>query len=169
MSIFTPDINFLRGHSIVNGRTDYAPIRDKMVLIQRGELISGELTKGIVGAASGGLNHLIWKEKGSAEAKDFLSTAQKVVNAWLVGHGFSVGVSDAVPTIETKQNIEKTLKEYKRKVFKIINQAHLGTLKCQPGKNMIDSFEASVNTALNEARDKAGTLAFTNLSDNNKI
>ena len=75
MSIFTPDINFLRGHSIVNGRTDYAPIRDKMVLIQRGELISGELTKGIVGAASGGLNHLIWKEKGSAEAKDFLSTA----------------------------------------------------------------------------------------------
>jgi len=64
---------------------------------------------------------LIWREKGSAEAKDFLSTAQKIVNAWLVGHGFSVGVSDAVPTIETKSNIEKTLKEYKRKVFKIIS------------------------------------------------
>jgi hypothetical protein len=29
---------------------------------------------------------------------------------------------------------------------------------------MIDSFEMSVNTELNEARDKSGTLAFKNLS-----
>ncbi len=34
---------------------------------------------------------------------------------------------------------------------------------------MIDSFEASVNTELNEARDKSGTLAFKNLSPFNKI
>lgn len=75
MSIFIPDINFLRGQSVANGKTNYAPIRDKMVLIQRGELISGELTKSIVGAASGGLNHLIWIEKGCTEAKEFLSSA----------------------------------------------------------------------------------------------
>jgi len=34
---------------------------------------------------------------------------------------------------------------------------------------MIDSFESSVNTELNEARDKSGTLAFKNLSPLNKI
>ena len=34
---------------------------------------------------------------------------------------------------------------------------------------MIDSFEASVNTELNKARDKSGTLAFKNLSPFNKI
>ena len=34
---------------------------------------------------------------------------------------------------------------------------------------MIDSFEMSVNTELNEARDKSGTLAFKNLSQFNKI
>lgn len=34
---------------------------------------------------------------------------------------------------------------------------------------MMDSFEASVNTTLNEARDLAGTLAFKNLGHSNKI
>ena len=34
---------------------------------------------------------------------------------------------------------------------------------------MIDSFEASVNKELNEARDKSGTLAFKNLDSYNKI
>jgi len=67
------------------------------------------LTKSIVGSASGGLNHLIWKEKGYSEARDFLSTAQKVVNAWLVGHGFSVGVSDVVPSNNIRLNIDRTL------------------------------------------------------------
>ena len=34
---------------------------------------------------------------------------------------------------------------------------------------MIDSFEASVNQELNEARDQSGTLAFKNLDSFNKI
>lgn len=34
---------------------------------------------------------------------------------------------------------------------------------------MIDSFEASVNKELNEARDKSGTLTFKNLDSYNKI
>ncbi len=56
-----------------------------------------------------------------------------------------------------------------RKVEKIINKSNLGTLNCQPGKNMLESFEANVNKTLNEARDKAGDFAYKNLAASNKI
>ncbi len=90
----------------------------------------GEFTKAIVGASSGGLVHLIWKESGPMACSDFLSSLQKIINCWLVDHGFSVGIQDAVSSIETKREIAETLKNYKRKVAKIINQAQSGTLQC---------------------------------------
>jgi DNA-directed RNA polymerase II subunit RPB1 len=54
--------------------------------------LAGELTKQVVGSASGGIIHVIFREKGFAAARDFMSNLQKVVNAWLQTHGFSVGV-----------------------------------------------------------------------------
>jgi len=42
------------------------------------------------------------------------------VNCWLVDHGFSVGISDAVSSLETKREITDTLKKYKHNVHKII-------------------------------------------------
>ena len=92
-----------------------------------------------------------------------------MVNRWLIEHGFTVGVEDTIATARTITLIKDTLGHYKRKVEKIINKSHLGTLRCQPGKNMIESFEANVNKALNEARDKAGDYAYKNLAASNKI
>jgi len=106
---------------------------------------------------------VIWKEMGPTASRDFLTSAQNVVNCWLVEHGFTVGVQDACATEQTKAAIAETLRKHKRKVDKIINLTHSGSLTCQPGKNMVESFEANVNKALNEARDKAGNLAFKNL------
>lgn len=138
-------------------------------MIQRGELIQGEFTKAIVGSSSGGLNHVIWREGGPLASRDFLTSCQNVVNRWLIEHGFTVGVEDTIATTRTNTLIKDTLNAHKRKVDKIINKSHLGTLSCQPGKNMMESFEAIVNKTLNEARDKAGDFAYKNLAASNKI
>jgi DNA-directed RNA polymerase II subunit RPB1 len=74
MSLIIPDVNMIRGQTSKDGRTDYVPIREKMVLIQRGEFLIGEFTKAIVGASSGGLVHIIWKESGPIACSDFLSS-----------------------------------------------------------------------------------------------
>jgi DNA-directed RNA polymerase II subunit RPB1 len=42
-------------------------------------------------------------------------------------------------------------------------------LKVQPGKTILETFEAKVNKVMNEARDKAGKTAFNSLSGENKI
>lgn len=39
----------------------------------------------------------------------------------------------------------------------------MGKLKSQPGKSMMESFEATVNVTLNEARDKSGQMALGDL------
>jgi len=64
---------------------------------------------------------VIFREKGWAAARDFMSNLQKVVNTWLMTHGFSVGVQDACATKETKEGIQKTLDLHKRRVYKVIN------------------------------------------------
>ena len=178
MSLIIPDVNMVRKtgagkHKIspedVRERTNYASVNDKMIIISRGELIQGEFTKAVVGSSSGGLNHIIWREKGPTFARDFLTGCQNVVNRWLIEHGFTVGVEDTIAALKTNKLISDTLVSHKKKVEKIINKSHLGTLSCQPGKNMIESFEANVNKKLNEARDKAGDYAYKNLAASNKI
>jgi DNA-directed RNA polymerase II subunit RPB1 len=116
MSLIIPNVNLIRKGPKTQGKFNYAPASDKMVLISKGELLAGEFTKAIVGSSSGGLNHIIWKECGPNACRDFLTSAQNVVNCWLSEHGFTVGVEDTITNEHVKNHIKETLKEYKKKV-----------------------------------------------------
>ena len=135
------------------------------MLIERGELLQGSLTKQIVGSVGQGLVHLIQREYGQKSCSQFLSSVQKLVNNWLLTQGFTVGVQDIiVDKRETSDSISGTLTKFKRQVSKIVNRSQLGKLKSQPGKSMQESFEAQVNKKLNDARDKSGNIALDGLS-----
>lgn len=71
---------------------------DSSMIIRRGELIMGALQKEIVGSGAGGLIHQIWLDHGPDSTNYFLTTAQRIVNNWLMMSGFTVGASDVVPT-----------------------------------------------------------------------
>ena len=77
-SLIIPDINFEK-----NGDKGVLSNADKNILIRKGELIMGNLTKGAIGNSSGGMIHIIWKEKGPYGCRDFLSNVQLIVNNWL--------------------------------------------------------------------------------------
>lgn len=94
---------------------------------------------------------------------------QGVINNWLVLHGFTVGVSDIIARENTMGLIRSTLKKQLRKVNEIIAHSQIGKLKSQPGKSMIESFEAQVNQQLNDARDKSGNIALEDLSSVNRL
>ncbi len=61
------------------------------VVIQNGEVLAGTLCKKSLGAAPGGLVHIIWMEHGPEAARAFLSQTQYTINQWLLQHGFSIG------------------------------------------------------------------------------
>lgn len=69
----------------------------------------GMLDKGVVGSTSGGLVHYIYLDHGPERAANFLTYTQRIVNNWLVMHGFTVGCSDIVPDYATQQRVESLM------------------------------------------------------------
>ena len=167
-SLLLPRIQYMRYNEDRKTR-NWASSTDKNIRIVNGEILCGQMTKGQVGNTGGGLVHIIWKEFGSESCKAFLSQVQNVINNWLVLHGFTVGVQDIIAREKTMDLIRSTLRKQLKKVQKIIQNSQIGKLKSQPGKTMIESFEAQVNQQLNDARDKSGNIALEDLSNINRL
>ena len=66
------------------------------MLIHRGELLQGSLTKALCGPTGQSLGHIITKECGIARCADFLTSVQFLINNWLTTTGFTVGVQDII-------------------------------------------------------------------------
>lgn len=169
-SLILPKLNIIRFTSNHDEKTTgNMSLNDTEVLIENGELIMGVVCKRTVGNSSGGLIHCIWNEYGPNHTMWFLNHTQRVVNQWLLISGFTVGVSDIISDDKTNRAIRQTMDKVKDKVKDILVEAQQGHLECQPGKSMVESFEAKVNAALNEARDTAGRYVQGSLKNNNHL
>ena len=147
-----------------------SPINDDGLLVSGGELMYGLFNKKSVGAASGGVVHIIFNEKGPEAAMAFFNGAQTVVNHWLLHNGFSIGIGDTIPDRATIQQIEEAVTKQKDDVAEITRSATENELEPLPGMNVRETFESKVSKALNKARDDAGTVTEESLKDlNNAI
>lgn len=142
---------------------------DTVILIEKGELIQGTVCKKTVGNPSGGLVHLITNEYGCNTTMHFFNNTQKIVNQWILLSGWTVGVSDIISDEATSIKIRETMQETKQSVNKILKDAQLGKLECQPGKSMFEIFEQKVNEALNKARDTSGNYVLSNIHKHNHL
>jgi DNA-directed RNA polymerase II subunit RPB1 len=149
--------------------TTFASPGDTRVLIRDGLLIAGILCKRTVGTASGGLIHVLVNEHGTEAAKHFLNGLQSLVNAWLLQHGFSIGIGDTVADAATMATITDTIQSAKARVHAVILQAQKGALPCQPGMTLSETFEHVVAKELNRARDNSGTSAQQSLREQNNV
>ncbi|EAQ93469.1 DNA-directed RNA polymerase II largest subunit [Chaetomium globosum CBS 148.51] len=143
------------------------PFKDDGLLIQQGELMFGLLMKKSVGAAGGGIVHLCYNELGPYGAMDFLNGCQRVVNYWLLHNGHSIGIGDTIPDTITIELIQKHINDEKEEVRRLTQAATNNQLEALPGMNIRETFENKVSTALNKARDKAGTSTEKSLKDLN--
>jgi len=164
LSLVIPPVNY-RGRS----KSGEGPPLDSRILVKNGELLCGVMAKPTVGAAPGGLVHIVWRDQGPEACRDFLSNTQNVVNNWLVGNGFTVGVQDIMASETTATSIEQTLGAHKRQVQRIIQKTQRGRLKTGAGQGMQESFEAEVNGALRGALDQAGGTAYQELEPWNRL
>jgi DNA-directed RNA polymerase II subunit RPB1 len=100
----------------IKTKNDWDCPKDQNLLVKNGELLCGVVVKRIVGATGGGLVHIVWKDLGPEACKIFMSDLQNLINNWLVGNGFTVGVQDIIAPEATVATIQKALGKYKRKV-----------------------------------------------------
>lgn len=171
ISLLLPPINLLGHHSThPDGEiNEDASPGDTRVIIEEGHLLAGILCKNTVGARAGGIIHLVALEHGPTVARDFFSNVQRVVNYWLLGHGFSIGIGDAIADRATMATINASIGAAKEGVKRIILQAQENRLACLPGMTLRESFESEVNKVLNRARDVSGTSAQRNLKESNNV
>ncbi|KAJ5614542.1 hypothetical protein N7528_008196 [Penicillium herquei] len=148
----------------------FSPLHDGGLLIHGGQLMYGMLSKKTVGASGGGVIHTIFNEYGCDQAVHFFNGAQRIVNYWLLHHGFSIGIGDTIPDRRTIEKIEEAVRERKQEVEQITASATENTLEALPGMNVRETFESKVSRALNNARDEAGAATEKSLKDlNNAI
>ena len=70
------------------------PEQHTRVLVRRGQLLVGLLSKATLGTSAGGFVDVLFRQYGSTTAVRWMSDLQRLVNGWLCILGFSVGVSD---------------------------------------------------------------------------
>jgi DNA-directed RNA polymerase II subunit RPB1 len=143
------------------------PKDDDGLLIQNGEIMFGLLNKKNVGVGPGGVIHNVYNEMGWEEALKFFNGTQRIVNNWLLHHGFSIGIGDTVPDPKTIEAIQNAIESKKKDVEDITRLATNNELESLPGMNIRETFESKVSKALNDAREVAGTETSKNLKDLN--
>jgi len=174
-SLIIPTVNLMR---MANGAPDdekdkvpdchISPTDTKMI-IEQGELICGMVDKKTVGNQEGSIMHVIMMEHGHEVTRNFFDNTQKIINHWLLNHGYTIGVGDIIADERTMESINTTIENSKKEVSSLIRSAQHNELPATPGATQQESFEQKVNTVLNKARDDAGSSATTSLRETNNI
>ena len=116
-------------------------------VIFKGKMVSGRLTKKVLGRSDGSLVHVIYNDCGPDETILFINRLQRIVHCFLQLRGFSVGIDDMLPSVSVQQEIITA--------FQDIEQ------KCNS--------ENDINQRLNICRDTMGTMVQKPLDDSNRL
>ena len=80
LSLVLPEVNYTRrkADNFAPRKDGKPPVgwacpNDGSVIVKNGDLLCGVMDKGIVGASSGGLVHIVWRDLGPEACKLFLS------------------------------------------------------------------------------------------------
>jgi len=152
MSKILPNINYFKKGSSEN------------VEVVNGNLVSGTFNKGIVGASSGGLIHMIANDLNNIEAKNFIDNIQQLTNRYLKFHGFSVGYGDVKKGKQITEKITSTINATKIDVKKYIKGVYDKKTKISQ-----EDFEGYIFNALNKARDDIGSLVMKTIDKKNSF
>lgn len=91
-------------------------LSERFVCIRDGWLLSGSLCNQTVGATGGSIVHVIAKDNSKRHAVRFLSDARRVLDAYLLSAGASVGISDCIPTRKIREGVQGILQRTQRKL-----------------------------------------------------
>lgn len=164
-SLVLPEVN----HPATPHVKPQFPHNDKQIMIERGQLLVGAITKGVVGAAPGSLIHVIFNERGSDEVAKFINGVQRITAFFLLNFAFSVGVQDTVADADTLRQMNTVLVRTREEVEEIGAAANNKKLSRKAGMTLLQSFEADVNSALNKCREEAAKKALSNVRRTNSF
>ena len=115
------------------------------IVIEKGEFLSGRMSKKALGRSDGSLIHVMYNDCGPDETILFINRLQRVVHAFLMMRGFSVGIGDMLSDVSVREEIDQAFIDVE-------------------GKS-----EQEINQRLNICRDTMGTMVQKPLNDSNRL
>ncbi len=103
--LFPPDMTY--GNATV--KEDQALSDFDEVVVRNGRMFCGRLNKKVLGTAAGGMVDVLFRDYGSSTTVRWMSELQRLVNAWLLGRGFSVGIKDCMLTIKGEERVRERI------------------------------------------------------------
>ncbi|GIQ88801.1 hypothetical protein KIPB_011135, partial [Kipferlia bialata] len=164
------EVNIYRG-----GKSGPSSPDDTRVVIRQGHVHQGVMSKAMLGSKAGGLVHVLYNkglskmDEGRKQCRRFLNGCQRLVNAWLMMRGFSIGIQDTLATRTINDRIIEVIDDAKTAADAIIDTARQGSITLSPGETMQDAFESSINQRLNKAIDECGTMVMSSIRRDNAI
>ena len=132
---------------------------EPIVKIHSGVLIEGAFNKSVLGSSNESLILILYKEYGVEITSNFIDNIQFITNAWLMFHGFSIGLEDCMITSEESVlAIEDTLVQCYTKAMGIEETTY------NPGIR-----EVRVTAALSQAKDIGMRIAKDAMSPTNNF
>lgn len=137
---FTPDllpkpIDVIDGENYYSGHQMFSLILPELSYDKEGAIIrNGILTKGVLGdkalsSKNDSLVHNIYNMFGSKTCHQFLDNAQRMLTQWMMGHAFSIGLGDMMPTNALTSVTEFLINKYLEKANDLVESAHQGVFE----------------------------------------
>lgn len=162
-SIIPSNVNV---RSANNSYDDSKPdANDNFVVIENGEIKQGVVDKKIYQNRTKGLIHSIYNDCSEDETRQFFDNTQRLICNWLVQSGFSVGISDLMVNVDTREGLTKIIQDMKVQVADIIKNVHVGKFENQSINSNNEYFETEINKLLNKAREQTGKLGLSKIND----
>ena len=93
------------------------------ILIRRGRMLHGRLTKSMIGTAAGGVIDTIFRDFGGRTTVEFMGDVQRLVNRWLMGRAFCVGISDCVLDPNAQEKVDTCLRAAMQNADELVREA----------------------------------------------
>ncbi len=159
--ILPKDMNFISEQVISGKKVDF--------VIKDGILKEGYLTKKYIGAEGGLLIHHMFKHYGSKEAKKLIDTLNLLGLATIRKLGYSLSFYNLDLPDRVKEKINSITDESLKEVDKILKSYETGKIAPLPGKSLLDTAEAKILQALNNARNEVGKIVEKEALDSNEL
>ena len=144
---------------------DKIRIKTKAHHISNGNLIDGQLHKGILKAgARDSLVQLIWNEYGPDETVNFIDNCQWLTDNFNMYNGFTVSIGDIDIDDKTKKSIAAYISSIQSKVDAIITNK-----ENNPGYMEESLYEAKIYMELNVIREEVSKMVLDSVPDDNNF
>jgi DNA-directed RNA polymerase II subunit RPB1 len=170
LSLILPPVNMDMYNTLYDDKIeggDKNPLHT--VKIKEGNILQGRFDKKIISSGTNGLVHVIFNDYGEVACQRFLDNIQDIITKYILLTGFSVGISDLMADIKTKEIVNKNIESKKKEVSKITQHLHLNILENNAGIPMSEKFENSIIEVLNKAISDSGKISLKSLDKNNRM